>query len=654
MTAWTRHDGDQTTAERLAEFADALVGEINPERVGRLALDAIVALTGADGGEVFTTDARGESARVAIVGAPADGSIAASSELRVGGTAIGRITRWGGGTDDADAATRVVCAQLAQALGHCALEARLEIQRTRERRFGEAVRAMRSQTSTELAVTALVQQSCHIVGGAAAALIVGLPRTPGSAVCEGLDPAHERDLVSIVAGDLHVAVAEGRPWTGPVPVTSALRIEGLVGLALAPVGEGDDAIGILAVLTNDPAGVSIDDLEALAGLAGHAAAALGAAALKERVEDLGTVDPVTRFFNERYFRTRLEQEAHRALRQRETLSLLIIALDGLGRVRETEGAAAADRAMEALADHLVPRLRATDVGCRISPDEVAVVLPTSTGLDAFRVGERVRASFGTAAMLEHGVSLSMGVASFPDQTTGAGQLADSARQALVYARRHGGERTFLFDRDVASVLDDEDRRTRVAEETLITTISALAGAVDDRHASTRDHSRNVARVAALLAEELGLDGARVEDVRLAGLLHDVGKIGVSDELIVRAGPLSAEEWVEMRQHPEIGHRMLSGTRLRDVREWVLHHHERLDGAGYPTGLVGEQIPLESKLIAIANALDTMTHDRPYRLALSFEDAMSEIAAGAGTQFDPVVVDALNRLIERGVTGIRPE
>ena len=161
-------------------------------------------------------------------------------------------------------------------------------------------------------------------------------------------------------------------------------------------------------------------------------------------------------------------------------------------------------------------------------------------------------------------------------------------------------------------------------------------------------------MAALLAEEVGLEGARVEDVRLAGLLHDVGKIGVSDELIVRAGPLSAEEWVEMRQHPEIGHRMLSGTRLRDVREWVLHHHERLDGAGYPTGLVGEQIPLESKLVAVSNALDTMTHDRPYRLALSFEDAMREITAGVGTQFDPVVVDALNRLIERGVSGIRPE
>ena len=100
MTAWTRHDGDQTTAERLAEFADALVGEINPERVGRLALDAIVALSGADGGEVFTTDARGESVRIASVGAPSDGSIAASSDLRVGDTVLGRITRWGGGTND--------------------------------------------------------------------------------------------------------------------------------------------------------------------------------------------------------------------------------------------------------------------------------------------------------------------------------------------------------------------------------------------------------------------------------------------------------------------------------------------------------------------------------------------------------------------------
>jgi diguanylate cyclase (GGDEF)-like protein/putative nucleotidyltransferase with HDIG domain len=584
---------------------------------------------------------------------PGEDSVSSTHELRAGEAIVGRAIIWGGQADEAQAGVRVVCSQLAHALGNCALEARLEHQQSRERRFAEAVRAMRSQASTELAVTALVRQARHLVGARAAALVVGFPRTPGCAVCEGLEPILERELAAVVAGEVRLAVAEGRPWAGPVPVSSSLRGEGHLGLALAPVGDGDDSIGILAVLTHDPVGLAVDDLEALAGLAGHAAAALGAAALKERVEDLGTVDPVTRFFNERYYRTRLEQEAHRALRQRETLSLLIIALDGLDRVRQTEGQAAADRAMQALSDTLVPRLRATDVGCRISPNEVAVVLPTSTGLDAFRVGERVRASFGTAAALEHGVSLSMGVASFPDQTTGAGQLADCARQALVYARRHGSERTFLYDRDVASVLDDEDRRARIAEETLITTISALAGAVDERHASTRDHSSNVARVAALLAEELGLAGDRIEDVRLAGLLHDVGKIGVSDELIVRAGPLSADEWQEMRQHPEIGHRMLSGTRLRDVREWVLHHHERTDGTGYPTGLVGEQIPLEARLIAVANALDTMTHDRPYRLALSFDEAMHEITAGSGTQFDPVVVDALGRLIERGTPGIRP-
>ncbi len=194
----------------------------------------------------------------------------------------------------------------------------------------------------------------------------------------------------------------------------------------------------------------------------------------------------------------------------------------------------------------------------------------------------------------------------------------------------------------------------MVEESLVTTISALAVAVDERHHTTRDHSQNVARVAAMLASELGMDPERVEEVRLAGLLHDVGKIGVSEELLTRGGPLEPHEWDEIRQHPEIGYRMLSGTRLRNVREFVRHHHERWDGGGYPTGLSGEEIPLESRVIAVANALDTMVNDRPYRMAMPFEDALELIGHKAGTQFCPVTVEALQRLVERDPAWLRPE
>lgn len=143
-----------------------------------------------------------------------------------------------------------------------------------------------------------------------------------------------------------------------------------------------------------------------------------------------------------------------------------------------------------------------------------------------------------------------------------------------------------------------------------------------------------------------MPGAHVEHVRLAGLLHDVGKIGVTDELLVRPGPLNEREWDEIRQHPEMAHRMLSGARLDQVSEWVRCHMERPDGTGYPRGLRAEDIPVEAGIVAVANALDAMTNDRPYRTARPFRDAVQEVFEASGTQFLPQVVDVLRSILER--------
>jgi len=652
VTSSTRHDGNDTRAERLAEAVQVLAGERDIDRMCGLALDAAMDLAGAAAGHVATADGTGGLETRVAKGEPGEGP-GAEEPVTVAGERVGVIVLWGA-DDAARPAVRVLATQLSQGFANVEMERRAAQQRGRARRFAEAVRALRGVQPTEQAVLCLVDEARKLVAGAASALVTGLPGDPGPAVSLGLDPDSERLLAGIVAGELSSLVVHGRPWAGPVPNDVPLREQGLVGLALVPVGDETDRIGTLAVLTRDPVGVTLDELEALWSLADHATAALGAAALRERLDELGTVDPATRFFNARYFTTRLEQETHRALRSREGLSLAVFGIDGLTQLRATAGDRAAEDAVSALAEHMVPRLRATDVGCRTAVDELAVILPGSDGLDAYRISERIRAGFAAEAALTHGVSLSVGVANFPSQAGTADQLAGFARTALTLARRHGGERTFLYDREVAAMLDEEDRRGRVVEESLVTTISTLAVAVDERHHTTRDHSQNVARVAAMLASELGMDPERVEEVRLAGLLHDVGKIGVSEELLTRGGPLEPHEWDEIRQHPEIGYRMLSGTRLRNVREFVRHHHERWDGGGYPTGLSGEEIPLESRVIAVANALDSMVNDRPYRMALPFEDALELIVQKAGGQFCPVAVEALQRLAERDPAWLRPE
>ena len=152
------------------------------------------------------------------------------------------------------------------------------------------------------------------------------------------------------------------------------------------------------------------------------------------------------------------------------------------------------------------------------------------------------------------------------------------------------------------------------------TVLALADVIDARDRGTAAHSQTVGRYAAAIARELGLPEAVVERVRFSGIVHDVGKIGIPDSILRKPGWLSAEDWIEMRRHPEIGASILSGANLADVSEWVLAHHERPDGTGYPHGKSGHEIPLEARILAVADAYEAMRSDRVYRAALSEDEA----------------------------------
>ena len=189
-----------------------------------------------------------------------------------------------------------------------------------------------------------------------------------------------------------------------------------------------------------------------------------------------------------------------------------------------------------------------------------------------------------------------------------------------------------------------------APDHAIDRVIATAHEIDRRECGTALHSRVVARYAELTARELRLPEELVEDVRLAGLLHDVGKSGVSDAVVSKPAALTEEEWVEMRYHPEIGAALLNDAGLEDVRQWILCHHERPDGTGYPRGLRGGEIPLGARILAVADAYEAMTNDRPYRRSIGRWRAREELRRGAGTQFDEVVVEAFLRAVERDWPG----
>lgn len=173
---------------------------------------------------------------------------------------------------------------------------------------------------------------------------------------------------------------------------------------------------------------------------------------------------------------------------------------------------------------------------------------------------------------------------------------------------------------------------------------SLAEALDVRDSGNSAHCHRVGRFAELMARELGLPPSAVERVRIAGVLHDVGRVGVPDVVLLKEGSLTDADWSWVRSHPEIGARMLETTDFDDIREWIRYHHERPDGTGYPEGKSSADLPLEAAILGVADAYEAMTADRPHRPALDSERAAEELRNGAGQQFDERVVDAFLRVV----------
>jgi HD-GYP domain-containing protein (c-di-GMP phosphodiesterase class II) len=241
------------------------------------------------------------------------------------------------------------------------------------------------------------------------------------------------------------------------------------------------------------------------------------------------------------------------------------------------------------------------------------------------------------------VTVSAGVATFPTQGVGRDELIRLADSALYWAKEDGKNRVRAYAAEsilranLEQLADSPDRaaRYRAAE--------SLAQAVDARDAYTGRHSQRVGDYAARIARRLGADEPTVELTRLAGSLHDLGKLAIPEELLRKPAALSDGERLVLERHPQIGYRMLESLGVEPVAEWVLHHHERWDGSGYPNGLAGEQIPLGARIIFVADAFDAMTSDRDptrsHRKPRTQEEALAELERCAGTQFDPTVVEA---------------
>ena len=379
--------------------------------------------------------------------------------------------------------------------------------------------------------------------------------------------------------------------------------------------------------------------------------------LVARLADAARTDALTGLLNRRGFQEVFELELERARRSDRPVAIALVDLDHFKRVNDRLGHAAGDSALERTAGVLREAIRRIDTPARVGGEEFAVLLPEIDSPGAYAVAERLRSAveraFGNAAVP---LTASVGIVTFPEHGRSGQELLQAGDRALYAAKELGRNRSVIASDEadrLAASLEPLGGQRGVHLETLV----MLAETLDLRDPSTAQHSHTVGRLAELMARELGLPPVTVERVRLAGILHDIGKIGVSDAALRKPGPLNEHEWTDIRRHPELAGRILAGPQFADLREWIVAHHERPDGRGYPRGLGADEIPLEARILAVADAYEAMTSERVYRKPLGAKVAQRELRRRAGTQFDAEVVDALMRALERSpapaVPGARP-
>jgi diguanylate cyclase (GGDEF)-like protein/putative nucleotidyltransferase with HDIG domain len=375
--------------------------------------------------------------------------------------------------------------------------------------------------------------------------------------------------------------------------------------------------------------------------------------VRRRMEDMvsglasaARTDVLTGLLNRRGFEETFELELERARRGGHALSVLVGDLDNFKQINDRFGHHEGDVALGQASDILERHKRRIDTVARLGGEEFALIVPDADDHAAYMLAERLRTSLRDSFKDEPvPVTISFGVASFPSHGDSYMTLLGAADDALYAAKELGRDRTVIYSKEVLGILTPIDRPNGPRNEHLATVL-ALAEALDVRDAATARHSKTVGRYAALIAKEIGLPADVVERVRIAGMLHDIGKIALSNLLLTKPDPLTDEEWVEIRRHAEIGARILANARMADIGEWVLAHHERPDGDGFPFGIANGDIPLEARILAVADAYEAMTSDRAYKPAMTPEEAKEELSRCAGSQFDPVLVEAFLAALDR--------
>jgi diguanylate cyclase (GGDEF)-like protein/putative nucleotidyltransferase with HDIG domain len=355
-------------------------------------------------------------------------------------------------------------------------------------------------------------------------------------------------------------------------------------------------------------------------------------------------DALTLLRNHRSFQTDLREALALGASTRSQLSLVLIDIDNFKSINDRFGHPVGDQVLTTLA-HLLREEYGDSQAYRIGGEEFALLLPDDGEQEAYTSVERLHARlWQTGFPHSEPVTVSAGIASYPTSASDRDQLLRVADGALYWAKNHGKNRSCVYSPSVVRIYTPEELAETAERHARLKAAEGLIRVVDAKDTYAGAHSQSVSRLVEGIARSMGLDDETVEQVRLAGLLHDLGKIAIPDRILQKPGKLDPDELRIMREHAELGYRLLEGLGVSPVDRWIRHHHEWWDGSGYPLGLAGEDIPLGSRIILVADAFDAMTSDRVYRAAGTASDAVSELRRRCWTQFDARVVSALEKYL----------
>ena len=499
-------------------------------------------------------------------------------------------------------------------------------------------------------------------------------------------------LVGHVARNGHMAVF--RAGSSTDSAWKPLLPDSVAAIAL-PVFYAEQLHGILYVESSAQADFSEEETLLLRTLADLIAGALHNALSFQKAQEQAITDGLTGVKTHRFFMEALSSEWKRSTRAGRSFALVLMDLDRFKFVNDFYGHLEGDLVLQRVGQILETNCRRSDVVARYGGDEFVILMPETTMEHARQLASKLRGWVSADPLLrEKNISASFGIACYPLHGSSPQELIQVADASMYLSKHQGGNAVSTADhfdpneakkwkRDVLEAYlgvtlkrlfstgpeafeeiyqrlrqfteslnaTEENGKSRASQDegphalpqAVLDTVTSLAYAIDAKDHYTQGHSQKVAAYAALIAEAMGLSDAEVEEIRLGAVLHDIGKVGIPENILNKNGPLNPEEWETMKSHVSFGAKILDPlTPLARIRQMVLHHHEFFDGSGYPTALSGEGIPLGARIIAIADAYDTITSDRTYKKARSAPDALAELERCANAQFDGGIVEVFVR------------